>query len=344
MVLRGNYFGTPSESVTVLAGIEGLVSSATNIRYAKGCGILDIDQSGFDEALEIAEEADVVIMVLGLSQLVEGEEGQSEGCPDEQVSLGDRVTISLPAEQEGLLKAVSATGTPVVLVLLNGSAVAVNWADAHVPAVLEAWYPGQAGGRAVAEILFGDSNPGGKLPVTFYKTVEDLPPFEDYSMDGRTYRYFDGEVLYPFGYGLSYTSFEFQKLTLNRDQIAGGETLGVSCELKNVGNKMGDEVVQVYLRDENATWPVPRHSLVGFKRVRLAPQASSQVEFQIKPSQFACVDDDGDWVIEPGKFTVFVGGGQPGKPGILSIGVEVLGKPVRLNKRYSAPGSSTESD
>lgn len=340
LVLRGNYFGTPSESITVLKGIEGLVSSATSVKYTKGCGILDEDASGFDEALEIADGADVVVMVMGLSQQVEGEEGQVEGCSKEALSQGDRQTIALPGQQESLLKAVATTGTPVVLVLLNGSALAINWANEHIPAILEAWYPGQAGGRAVAEVLFGDNNPGGKLPVTFYKSVEDLPSFEDYNMAGRTYRYFDGEVLYPFGYGLSYTRFEYGNLTLSKDQIKGGETLVVSCEVKNVGDLMGDEVVQVYLRDEKASWPVPRHSLVGFKRVRLAPQAKVKVQFDINPRQFACVDNDGHWIIEPGSFTAFIGGGQPGTPEILNACVEVVGDPVKINKGFSASENS----
>jgi len=341
LVLWGNYFGTPSESVTVLEGIESLVSADTEVSFARGCDILEGDQSGFDHALEIAEGADVAVMVMGLSQQVEGEEGQGEGCRSDVNSQGDRLAIDLPGQQEALLKAVAATGTPVVLVLLNGSALAINWAKAHIPAILEAWYPGQAGGRAVAEVMFGDSNPGGRLPVTFYQSVEDLPPFEDYAMDGRTYRYFNCEVLYPFGYGLSYTSFAYKNLLLSHERLAGGETLQISCDVQNVGGRMGDEVVQVYLRDEDASWPVPRHNLVGFKRVRLAPQAKTQVHFSLHPRQFACVDEDGHWIIEPGIFTIFAGGGQPGTPGGLSGRVEVVGEPVILHEEISALGRGT---
>jgi len=334
LVLRGNYYGTPSHPVTVLAGIEDLVSSATSLNYVRGCDILGEDQSGFDDAVEIAESADVVVMVMGLSQQVEGEEAQVEGCPKELLSHGDRKMIDLPGQQEALLKAVAATGTPTVLVLLNGSALAINWADEHIPAILEAWYPGQAGGRAVAEVLFGDSNPGGRLPVTFYKSVEDLPPFDDYAMAGRTYRYFEGEELYPFGYGLSYTSFEYENLVLSHDRMPGGGKLQVSCEVSNVGDLMGDEVVQIYLRDEEASWAVPRLNLAGFKRIRLAPQAKIQVQFTIEPSQFACVDDDGQWVIEPGLFTIFAGGGQPGTTGGLSASVEMVGVPVIIYEGF----------
>jgi len=331
LVLRGNYYGTPTESVTVLAGIRGLVSPAAKVNYARGCEILETGQQGFDEAIRIASEAQVAVMVMGLSQQVEGEEGQQEGNPEGITSRGDREQISLPGEQEALLKAVAETGTPVVLVLLNGSAVAVNWADDHVPAILEAWYPGQAGGRAVAEVLFGDYNPGGRLPVTFYRSVEQLPRFEDYEMAGRTYRYFDGEVLYPFGYGLSYTSFEYSELSLSHDRMDGPEIVRVTCEVKNTGEVTGDEVAQIYMRDDESSYPVPRHSLVGFKRVRLAPGAKEKVTFEIEPRQFACVNDDGEWVIETGTFTVFAGGGQPGQAETRSATLSLVGGNVILD-------------
>ncbi|MDT8380620.1 MAG: glycoside hydrolase family 3 C-terminal domain-containing protein [Brevefilum sp.] len=326
LVLRGNYYGTPSESVTILQGIREVLSTSTSIQYARGCDVLSPGQDNFDEAVRIAQESEIAIMVVGLSQQVEGEEGQSEGLRDGLVSQGDREDIRLPGEQEALLKAVVETGTPVVLVLLNGSALAIQWADEHVPAILEAWYPGQAGGRAVAETLFGDSVPGGKLPVTFYRSVEQLPTFDDYRMAGRTYRYFDGDVLYPFGYGLSYTRFEYQDLALSLSQIWGHETVQVSCTVKNVGEISGDEVVQVYLRDEAASVPVPRHQLVGFKRVHLAPGAGERLTFSINPKHFAFADENGDWILEKGNFTIFVGGGQPGTAGVLAERLEMIGE------------------
>ncbi|HEY9122396.1 MAG TPA: glycoside hydrolase family 3 C-terminal domain-containing protein [Brevefilum sp.] len=330
LVLRGNYYGTPSESVTILQGIKEVLSPSTSIEYAKGCDIFSPGQEGFGESVRIAQEAEIAIMVMGLSQQIEGEEGQSEGLRDGLVSQGDREDIRLPGEQEALLKAVVETGTPVVLVLLNGSALAINWADEHVPAILEAWYPGQAGGRAVAETLFGDSDPGGKLPVTFYRSVEHLPPFDDYSMAGRTYRYFDGDVLYPFGYGLSYTRFEYRDLNLSQSQIWGHETVQVYCTVKNVGEIAGDEVVQVYLRDDEASIPVPRHQLVGFKRVHLAPGAEERLTFSISPRQLAFVDENGNWILEKGAFTIFVGGGQPGTQGVLSARLEMIGETFRV--------------
>jgi beta-glucosidase len=331
LVLRGNYYGEPSESTTILWGVRALVSPQTTVTYAQGCGVADTGQKGFADAVDLAANADVAVVVLGLSQEVEGEEGQTEGLPEGKVSRGDKTDLALPGEQEALLKAIAATGTPVVLVLVNGSAVAINWADDNIRAILEAWYPGQAGGRAVAEALFGDTNPGGRLPVTFYKSVEQLPPFEDYAMAGRTYRYFDGEVLYPFGYGLSYTHFEYSGLALNFDRMEGPENLEVACLVRNVGEVTGDEVVQVYIRDEQASVPVPRHSLAAFKRVRLAPGAETQVLLQVAPRSFGVVNDDGEWVIEPGTFTVFVGGGQPGTPGILQTTVEMVGKTASLD-------------
>jgi beta-glucosidase len=307
-----------------------VLSPSTSIQYARGCDVLFPGQEGFDEAVRIAQDAEIAIMVMGLSQQVEGEEGQSEGLRDGLVSQGDREDIRLPGEQEALFKAVVETGTPVVLVLLNGSALAIQWADEHVPAILEAWYPGQAGGRAVAETLFGDSVPGGKLPVTFYRSIDQLPAFEDYNMAGRTYRYFDGDVLYPFGYGLSYTQFDYQDLVLSPWQVWGHETVQVSCTVKNIGALAGDEVVQVYLRDEESSVSVPKHQLVGFKRVHLAPGAEERLTFSISPRQLAFADENGDWILEKGSFTIYVGGGQPGTQSVLSARLEMIGETFRV--------------
>jgi beta-glucosidase len=330
LVLRGNYYGTPTESVTLLEGIRWIVSGATEVKYAMGCETVDPGREGFEEAVRIAAGSDVVIVVLGLSQQLEGEEGQQEGNPEGISSCGDREDLDLPGEQQALLEAIVATGTPVVLVLLNGSALAVNWADEHLPAILEAWYPGQSGGRAVAEALFGDVNPGGKLPVTFYKSVNQLPSFEDYDMQGRTYRYFDGEVLYPFGFGLSYTQFEYSDLALNFNRMEEPDTLIVSCLVRNTGEMPGDEVVQVYLRDDEASLPVPRHNLAAFKRIKLAPGDEQRVNLQVSPRSFALADEEGQWMIEPGTFTVFVGGGQLGFCEGLSAKVEMVGETIHI--------------
>jgi beta-glucosidase len=311
LVLRANYYGTPSHTVTILDGIRGALSPQTVVSYARGCGIRDEDRSGLAEAVELARRSELAVVVIGLSQQVEGEEGQEEGNPPGIRSTGDRTDIALPGVQEELLKAVCATGTPVVVVLVNGSAVAANWAAEHVPAILEAWYPGQSGGQAVAEVLFGDVNPAGRLPVTFYRSVADLPPFEDYHMAGRTYRYFDGEVLFPFGFGLSYTHFTYQNLRVTPVDVGSSEVITVSVEVKNVGGRDGDEVVQLYVQDVTASTPTPRLSLQGFTRIHLTAGEQRLVSFTLQPEQLALVTDDGRWVVEPGEFKVYVGGQQP---------------------------------
>ncbi len=308
-ILLGNYNGTPSSSVTPLQGIQARAGSAIEVTYARGCGVFDPNTSGISEAVALAQQADVVIFVGGLSQGLEGEEGQQEGLPAGLVSQGDRIRIDLPDIQEDLLRQLHETDKPVVLVLLNGSAVAVNWANQHVPAILEAWYPGEEGGTAIAEALFGDYNPGGRLPVTFYKSANDLPAFEDYHMEGRTYRYFTGDLLYPFGYGLSYTRFEYSHLSLNKAQLNDGDSLTVSIDVGNIGDLAGDEVVQVYISADRSGYPLQQ--LAAFQRIHLAPKTTQTVTFSLASTQFTRVLDDGTRTLESGTFTVFVGGGQP---------------------------------
>ncbi len=311
-VLLGNYNGTPSQPVTLLQGIKDKVGPQTQVLYARGCGIMGHDTSGYAEAVAVAEQADVVVFVGGLSQVLEGEEGQHESVPDGETSQGDRTKIELLPVQENLLRQLHATGRPVVLVLVNGSAIAVNWADANLPAILEAWYPGQAGGTAVADVLFGDYNPAGRLPVTFYRSTDDLPDFSDYSMEKRTYRYFRGEPLYPFGHGLSYTTFAYDNLRLSATHIEAGEPVEVRVDVTNTGDRAGDEVVQLYLADVVASTRVPQRSLAGFARLALEPGQTVTATFTITPQQYAMIDAAGRRVIEPGAFDVFVGGGQPG--------------------------------
>jgi len=212
--------------------------------------------------------------------------------------------------QESLLKAVAATGKPLVVVLLNGSALAVNWAKENAQAILEAWYPGEEGGTAIGEVLFGEYNPAGRLPVTFYTGVEQLPPLEDYAMQGRTYRFLKEEPLYPFGHGLSYTTFAYSDLEVS-STVGAGQSVNVSVRVRNTGTMPGDEVVQVYLTDDESTYPVPLRTLVGFDRVHLGAGESRRVGFTIGRRQLAAYDDEGNAVVEPGSFTVSVGGGQP---------------------------------
>ncbi|MHB1319248.1 MAG: glycoside hydrolase family 3 C-terminal domain-containing protein, partial [Anaerolineae bacterium] len=232
-VLLGNYSGTPSRSVTPLAGIRAAAEArGSTVSFTQGCALLDPDESGFAAAVAAAREADVVVACLGISQAVEGEEDPRRGW-------ADRPDIDLPAVQESLLRALAATGTPLVVVLLNGSALAINWAAAHAQAILEAWYPGEEGGTAIAEVLFGDYNPAGRLPVTFYTGTEQLPPLEDYAMRGRTYRFFEDQPLYPFGYGLSYTTFAYSDLEVS-SRVGPGQAVNVSVRVRNTGALAGD--------------------------------------------------------------------------------------------------------
>lgn len=265
-----------------------------------------------DEAVGAARQADAVVLVLGLSPRLEGEEMR---VPVEGFQGGDRMQLGLPRVQEELLQKVAATGKPVVLVLMNGSAVAINWARDHVPGIVEAWYLGQATGTAVADVLFGDYNPAGRLPVTFYRSADQLPPFTDYSMKQRTYRFFTGEPLYPFGYGLSYTRFSYSQLKVPV-QVKAGNPVAVSVNVENSGDRDGDEVVQLYLTAARPPMGAPIRSLAAFERVTLHPQERRIVQFAITPRQFARFDHGG-YVVEPGTFEISLGGKQPGFKGPL---------------------------
>ncbi|MCG8701016.1 MAG: glycoside hydrolase family 3 C-terminal domain-containing protein [Bacteroidales bacterium] len=268
-----------------------------------------------NEAVELAKSADVVILALGLSQRLEGEQMRVE---IEGFKGGDRLHLDLPKQQRELMKAMVETGKPVVLTLLAGSALSINWANEHVDAILTAGYPGEEGGNAIADILFGDYNPAGRLPMTYYKSVDQLPPFENYDMKGRTYRYFDGEPLYPFGYGLSYTNFEYSNMVVD-SKAKVGEDVKVSCTITNNGNHDGEEVVQLYLKDIEASTPRPKHQLEEFKRIFLKAGESKTVEFTLKARQFSMINEKGNRVIEPGKFEIYLGGQQPGFEGRLKV-------------------------
>jgi beta-glucosidase len=286
------------------------------------------------EALAAARQADVTVVFMGLSPRLEGEEMRVEVSG---FSSGDRTDLDLPEVQQSLIEDVVALGKPVVLVLLNGSALAVNWAAEHVPAIVEAWYPGQAAGTAIADVLFGDYNPAGRLPVTFYRSVEQLPPFDDYDMAGRTYRYFNGEPLFPFGHGLSYTTFAYGHLELPT-AVQAGDDVTASTVVGNAGSRAGEEVVQLYVTDDAATVPLPIRSLSGIRRVFLEPGEVRRVEFRITPRQLSLVDDGGRRIVEPSTFTVSVGGKQPGFSGVADAATTsvvtgrftVSGNPVEL--------------
>jgi beta-glucosidase len=310
--LLGNYNGTPSHPVTVLAGITAAVSPGTRVFRSRGVDLVDGWQGSggrprpLEEIVKEAGEADVIVFVGGLSPELEGEEMK---VPYPGFAGGDRTDLELPASQQRLLEALHATGKPVVLVLTTGSALAVRWAKEHLPAIVVAWYPGQRGGSAVADVLFGDANPAGRLPVTFYASADQLPPFADYAMEGRTYRYFRGEPLYPFGHGLSYTRFEYSGLSLSRGRLGAGDRLEVWLDVTNAGGRDGDEVVQLYARDVESRVPVAIRQLRGFERVRLKAGETRRVRFEVVPERDLVHWDVARqrFAVEPGEFEIEVG-------------------------------------
>lgn len=317
-VLLGNYNGTPSKYVTPLEGIRNAVDEGVKVYYAEGCDLTTTRDSfwgtpathGFSEAISYAERSDVVIMCLGISPRIEGEEGAAYLNTDYK---GDRPTLDLPGMQERLLKEIHKTGKPIILALFNGSPLTINWAQENIPAIIECWYPGEEGGTALADVIFGEYNPAGRLPITFVKSVDQLPLFTDYSMKGRTYRYMEEEPLYPFGYGLSYSKFEYSDLKLDPQVIDIEELKDIEVEVKvkNISNMAGEEVVQLYIKDIESTVEIPRYELKGFKRIYLEPQESKTVSFRVTPRQLALINNEGKCILEPGEFKIYVGGQQP---------------------------------
>jgi beta-glucosidase len=259
------------------------------------------------EAIAAAKNADAVIAVVGITSQLEGEE-----MPVSELGFlgGDRTSIDLPQPEEDLVEAVAATGKPIAVVLIKGSALAVNWINEHANAVLDAWYPGEEGGAAVAETLSGKNNPAGRLSVTFYTGVNQLPNFEDYGMANRTYRYFNEKPLFPFGYGLSYTTFRYSDLSVPMQAVAAGQPVSADVTVTNTGKVAGDEVVQVYLRFP-AAMGAPLIALRGFQRVHLEAGASQKVHFDLKDRELGMVTEDGTPIIAQGDYTISVGGGQP---------------------------------
>jgi beta-glucosidase len=299
-VLLANYNGDPSHPMTVLAGIRKKLVGKADVVYAKGCEMRSESREEMGEALAAAKKADAVVLVLGLNGQIEGEEGAG----------GDRTTLGMLPAQQKLMEAVTAAaaGKPVVLVIMTGSSISLGWANEHLGAIVEAWYPGQRG-DAVADVLFGDYNPAGRLPVTFYKSEKDLPPFTEYGMQGRTYRYFQGEPVFPFGFGLSYTTFAYSAVNVQAGEN-GEHTLWV--EVKNSGALSGDEVVQLYVsrKDAPAGEGLPIRALRAFRRVNLAPGESKTLTFRLTPFQFAFVNKEGVRTVEAAEYVIGVGGSQ----------------------------------
>ena len=267
-----------------------------------------VDNTPDPAAVTAARDADVVIAAVGITSRLEGEE-----MPVHEPGFlgGDRTSLEMPQPEEALVRAVAATGKPLIVVLMNGSALAVNWEKTHADAILESWYAGEEGGTAIADTLSGRNDPAGRLPVTFYRSVDQLPNFEDYSMKGRTYRYFAGQPLWPFGYGLSYTTFKYGDLTLPKGSIGADEPMDASVRITNAGEVAGDEVVQLYLKFP-AIAGAPLRALRGFRRIHLAPGASRIVRFHLGRRDMSMVTDDGHIIVAQGAYTVSIGGGQPG--------------------------------
>jgi beta-glucosidase len=318
-VLLGNYNGTPTHTVAILEGIRKEFAGDA-ISYVPGTDFLgqarpkprpdgwsQADLTPDPAAIAAAKNADVVVAVVGLTSRLEGEEMKVD---EPGFKGGDRTSLEVPLPEENLLRAVAATGKPLVVVLINGSALSVNWASKHANAILEAWYPGEEGGTAVANTLSGQNNPAGRLPVTFYKGVDQLPPFDNYDMKGRTYRYFEGQPLYPFGYGLSYTTFSYSGLTIPKKTIKAGASLVAEVTVTNTGRIAGDEVAQIYLRFPDVAG-APLIALRGFKRVHLDPGASQVVRFDLGPRDLSMVTESGDPIVPEGTYTISAGSAQP---------------------------------
>ena len=296
----GDYSGW-SLVVTILDGIKARVAPGAEVRYAKGCDVKGTSTEGIAEAVEAAKGSDVAIVVVGGSSwTVEGTSGEGT----------DRATLNLPGAQEELIKAIHKTGTPVVVVMINGRPLTVNWAVEHVPAIIEAWYPGEEGGNAVADVLFGDYNPGGKLPITFPRAVGQLPLYYNYKPSGRAYDYVftPFQPLFEFGYGLSYTEFNYSNLEITPETIGPAGKVKVSVEVQNVGDRRGDEVVQLYVNDVVSSVVTPLKELKGFKRVTLDVGEKMTVEFTLTPAHLSVLDRHMERVVEPGTFEAMMGG------------------------------------
>ena len=332
--LIGNYTGTSSEYITVLEGIQRYVGNDIRVYSAEGCHLwkdkvesLARVKDRFAEAIIAAEQADVVVMCLGLDAFLEGEEGDAGN----EYASGDKIDLRLPGLQQELLEEITAVGKPVVLVLLAGSAMDLSWAQDNVDAIVDAWYPGARGGKVVAEVLFGETAPNGKLPVTFYSSTDELPDFKDYSMNNRTYRYYKGTPLYPFGYGLSYTDIEYKNARMNKTEGNIGDCFTVEVEVKNNGKYKVYEAVQLYVKDIEASTRVPNWQLRGIENVCLEAGETKKVSMSISTRDFALITENGECVVEPGTFLIAVGGQQPDERSSNLTGKKVDCFEVRLN-------------
>ena len=335
--LVGNYEGTASEYITILEGIQRTVGEDVRVLYSQGCHLCKDRMQGLaqendrmSEVRAVADQSDVIIACMGLDASLEGEEGD-EG---NEFASGDKPNLNLPGLQEQVLQELVKSGKPVVLILLSGSALAVPFADEHIPAILQGWYPGARGGKAIAELIFGKASPEGKLPVTFYRTTEELPDFRDYSMKNRTYRYMDQEALYPFGYGLSYTDFELNNVSLSGDAIEAGGRIEIQASVKNTGDMAGAETVQVYVHA--CADGAPKYQLKALKKVMLDPGEEKEVKLMLTDADFGLYNEEGKKVLNACEYEVYVGTSLPDERS-----VQLTGK-TPLKYAVSHTGDSVE--
>ncbi len=306
--LLGNYYGVNNKMVTVLEGIAGHIDAASQLLYSQGILLSGENVNGNYGAANEAKNSDATIYVMGLSVLLEGEDGESIASS----TSGDRLSYDLPANQiEYLKKLKKDNDKPVIAVVMGGSPMNLSEVQEIADAVLLVWYPGEEGGNAVAEVLFGNVSPSGKLPVTFPKSLDDLPPFEDYSMKGRTYRYMDSTPMYPFGFGLSYTTFSYSNLKLSKSTIVKNESVNAQVTVTNTGKFSSDEVVQLYLTHLPGSENIPRYSLENFQRIHLKPGESKEVIFTITPAMMQLVNDQGESFLNAGKIKISIAGSLP---------------------------------
>ncbi|HEX2872372.1 MAG TPA: glycoside hydrolase family 3 C-terminal domain-containing protein [Polyangiaceae bacterium] len=333
-VLWGNYSGTASQTVTPLEGIRARLPAGAKLYYAEGCKAQGTELSScaphgnLTEAVLVAKRADVSVLVLGLNAQIEGEQGDAGNSE----AAGDKLDLGLTGLQQQLLEAVVGVGKPVIVVLVAGSALAVTFAEERASAIVQAWYPGEEGGSALADVLFGDVSPAGRLPVTFPRALSDVPAFEDYAMQGRTYRYLAAEPLFPFGFGLSYTRFEYSQLELSTTEadVSADLQIEVSVTVTNTGLRASDEVVQLYVKDLESSVVVPHHELRGVERLHLAAGAARRIHFPLSAKSLSLIDNAGDRLLEPGAFRIFVGGSQPDPRSIALMGQPPLSAELTL--------------
>ena len=311
--LYGNYYGTASRYVTILEGIQDYVGDDVRVLYSEGCHLyrdrveaLAWEQDRLSEAVITAENSDVVVLVVGLDETLEGEE-MDEG---NHVGSGDKKDLQLPKPQRELMERVMAVGKPVIVVLMAGSAIDLCYADEHAQAILQAWYPGAEGGKAIAQLLFGEYAPSGKLPITFYRSLDGMPEFTDYTMKGRTYRYMEDEALYPFGFGLTYGKAVVTDAKI-LNAVDASSDIQVEAVVKNTGDCKVTEVLQLYIKDEESAYAVKNYSLCGFQRVELEPGQETCVQMTVSNKAMTAVTDQGERIIDSTKFTLFVGFSQP---------------------------------